>query len=293
MKSCGLMALAIGALAWTLYASERPDTLFRDVQVGTGAAVNVSWAKGTGRASTSLPLLPDGHTAVSPAWCISSDGSLVVVWEETSRDGADADITAQKVRPDGKTAWSAAGVAVNAFRGRQQHPRVSPTDDGGVYVVWQSDSAGRDNVNIWCQRLRADGSWAWTDTPTPVCTFPKNQVSPDIATDLDGAALIVWVDYRNGNADIYGQRLERDATPFAAEDGIAIEVAPGDQTNVRFEYDRKGNATSVAWDETRAGFSQPVKVKTDISRLPIPEPGSLAVAAIAAFLMRRLRVPRA
>jgi len=213
-------------------------------------------------------------------WQGDASGTVVVVWEDRHADGSDSDIRAQLFDAAGRPCWGTpSGISVNEFRGMQTAPRVAGTLRDGYYVVWQSDSAGGQNLNIWCQRLTAAGAVAWS-TPAAVCTDPAMQTQPAVAVDQDGAALAAWVDYRHGNADIYGQRIEADGAPLLNEDGVAVELAPGDQTNVRF-VSGPAHALTITWDDHRAGFAAPVRVEMDVSRLPIPEPAGMVLLGVA------------
>jgi len=213
-------------------------------------------------------------------WQGDASGTVVVVWEDCHSDGSDSDIRAQLFDAAGRPCWGTTqGVSVNEFRGLQTAPRVAGTARDGFYVVWQSDSAGGQNLNIWCQRMTAAGQAAWS-APAAVCTDPTMQTQPAVAVDQDGAALVAWVDYRHGNADIYGQRIEADGAPLLNEDGVAVELAPGDQTNVRF-VGGQAHELTITWDDHRVGFATPVRVETDVSRLPIPEPCGMALLGAA------------
>jgi hypothetical protein len=224
-------------------------------------------------------------------WRGDASGAVVAVWEECSADGTDSNIRAQLFDAAGRPVWPARdGIIVNDFRGRQTAPRVAGNARDGFYVVWQSDSAGKNNMNIWCQRITPAGQLAWS-APAAVCTDAALQRQPAVAVEQDGAALIAWVDYRHGNADIYGQRIEADGAPLLTEDGVAIERAPGDQTHVRFGG-AQPQALTIAWDDHREGFSAPVRVETDVSRLPIPEPTVMALLLGVALAGAALRAHR-
>jgi hypothetical protein len=203
---------------------------------------------------------------------VTSVGNPVIVWAERSKNENNNDIYAQMFFSDGTKIWDADRFPINVFRGDQTNPKVIPSPEGGFFVVWQSNSAGKKNINIWCQRFSQNGKAVWT-TPIPVCAFSGNQIKPVIAADIDGSILIAWEDYRRGNADIYGQRIEQDGSFTGPEDGAAIDVSSGNQTNVKFVLDDKGQPVSLKWTSTREGFLKPVTVETDISKMPIPEPG--------------------
>jgi len=201
----------------------------------------------------------------------TSDGCILVVWEENSKNSKDKNIVAQKFDPNGLKLWGEKSIPISVFRGNQQNPKIVPLLDGGAYVIWQSDSAGENNINLWCQRLLQNGREAWK-TAVSVCVAPRNQINPSAAKDTEENLIIVWEDYRNGTADIYGQRIGPDGSPLGIEGGAAIEIASGNQTDVQFKFDSKGFATSIFWNSHRKGFAKPIRIETDLSLLPIPEP---------------------
>ena len=284
-----LLCLACAGLAQA-HTPVLPDVV---VSAPASNRIEACWAQLTAPVQVSITPAAD-HICGAVDWCLTADGDIMFVWEEALANGSDWDVYAQRFSRGGLQRWPA-NLLVNGFRGNQRYPRVAAADDGGAYIVWQSDSASRDNVNIWCQRILRDGRWAWTETPTPVCTASRNQVRPVIAGDSDGSAIITWVDYRNGNADVYAQRMHADGAPFVSDDGVAVVTAAGDQNNVRFEYDTNGYATAIVWDDNRPELRQPIQVKTDLSQLPIPEPGCalfLMALAAAASRFRQARSPR-
>jgi hypothetical protein len=204
-------------------------------------------------------------------WCITPASNLVVVWEEMLLDSSDSDIYAQLFLPNGSLLWR---IPVNRFRGLQKNPKVAALPDNSVVVVWQSDSAGTYNHNIWAQRILFTGQLLWK-TPAPICAYSGNQVNPAIAIDPEGDVIMAWEDFRHGNADIYSQRIEHDGSPVGPEDGVSIEAAPGHQKDVLFIYSTDKNAAAITWNDYSSSLSAPVQVEVNIERIPIPEPGSI------------------
>jgi len=213
-------------------------------------------------------------------WCMTPASNLVVVWEETLLSSPDSDIYAQLFLPDGTLFWR---IPVNQFRGKQKQPKVAALPDSSVVVVWQSDSAGSHNHNIWSQRILFTGQLLWK-TPTPICAYSANQVNPAIAIDPDGSIIVAWEDFRHGNADIYSQRIEPDGSPVGPEDGVSIETAPGDQKDVLFIYSTDKKAAAITWNDYSSNLSAPVQVEITVERIPIPEPGSIFFLAFLALL---------
>lgn len=269
--------LAGSLLAW---ADEAPR-----VQ-SAGSRIVLAW-QADGQPVRAQLLAAPGRVIGSADACYGDSNSIIVVWEESPADGSDTDIHAQKFSAAGTPLWGAAGIVVNDFRGHQRAPRVAAVP-GGVVIVWQSDSAGPRNNNIWCQHILNDGRARWA-TPAAVCTARGDQRAPAIAADQDMGVVIAWEDYRKGHADIYAQRIDADGAPLGSEDGVAIEDAPGDQRNPRFAR-ASHEALMLVWDDYRPGFSAPVQVQSDLTHLPVPEPhGVLVMAVLAAWYARATR----
>src|SRR6267378_4723197 len=89
----------------------------------------------------------------------------------------------------------------------------------------------------------------------PICVAPGNQLLPVIASDSLSGAIIAWVDYRSGGADIYAQRVTVAGSPMWAIDGVPLCTALGDQTNAATVADGGGGAI-VAWTDYRSGRGQ-------------------------------------
>jgi hypothetical protein len=218
--------------------------------------------------------------------CRTTRGALVRVWETHSVE--DKDIYADRTEPSGTQVWQNAPICIHEFRGDQTHPKAVPAADDGVFVVWQSDSAGKNNINLWCRHIAADGSLTWA-TPVPVSTAPKNQTDHVVAPDIDGGFFVAWVDYRDDNADIYGQYIQADGSPAGTEDGVPIEIAPGNQTEVRFTFTTNNIVKGIAWKDHSSPLEHPALVETDISRIPVPEPSitSILLIAVSLFFTRK------
>jgi hypothetical protein len=61
---------------------------------------------------------------------------------------------------------------------------------------------------MYAQRINANGAVAWTTNGVSVSAATGNQTAPQLAFDGVGGAIITWKDERDGNADIYVQRVD-------------------------------------------------------------------------------------
>lgn len=85
---------------------------------------------------------------------------------------------------------------------------VVPSVAGGVIAAWQDDRDGDDD--IYAQRVDSGGEIQWTVDGVPVCTAGGAQAWVQAVSDGTGGAIIVWIDTRDGEGDLYAQRIGAD-----------------------------------------------------------------------------------
>jgi len=98
----------------------------------------------------------------------------------------------------------------------------------------------------------AEGGIAWPES-VAVCTKGGNQENIRMVSDGSGGAIIIWQDYRNGNFDIYAQRIDKNRTPKWYPDGVVVCDYTGDQKNPVIVGDGYGGAI-IAWEDYRSGL---------------------------------------
>ncbi len=82
------------------------------------------------------------------------------------------------------------------------------------------------------------------DVDTSMAGWPQVEFSPTM-----GVFLVVWEDYRNGNADIYGQLIESNGTPRG--DNFPICTTAGDQYWPHLAYDSYWGRFLVVFEDWR------------------------------------------
>ena len=93
----------------------------------------------------------------------------------------------------------------------------------------------------------------WLDgTGNPVCTAPGDQLVSQVLPDGSQGTFVVWIDGRNGNQDIYAQRMTREGTIAAGwpANGVAVCTASGHQNSPVMASDGAGGII-VAWQDHR------------------------------------------
>ncbi|MDD5082422.1 MAG: choice-of-anchor D domain-containing protein [Dehalococcoidales bacterium] len=94
---------------------------------------------------------------------------------------------------------------------------------------------------------------AWSTDSTvnnPICTETQNQEYPQLVSDGAGGAIIVWQDERNGNYDIYAQRVNSSGIAQWTDNGTAVCTSASDQEYPQLVSDGAGGAI-ITWRDNR------------------------------------------
>jgi hypothetical protein len=151
----------------------------------------------------------------------------------------------------------------------QQHPIVAADPNGNAVVTWQDDRNG--NADIYAQMVGASGSKLWAaDQRVNSDGGTAGQRRPTVAVGPSGDATVVWEDYRDGNADIYAQRIntvggkgwfadlqfvypDRFYYPKGLAQSLTIDTVPGDIGQAALTVDYRANGGSVQFSLTNNG----------------------------------------
>lgn len=78
-----------------------------------------------------------------------------------------------------------------------------------------------------------------------ICDATYDQGNPQIISDGFGGSITAWNDYRNGDWDVYAQRLNSAQETQWTENGVLISVRVGDQSDPKLISDGSGGAFIV------------------------------------------------
>jgi len=162
--------------------------------------------------------------------------------------------------------WVEHGIPVCTYTGSQETPRIVFDTEGGAIIAWRDQRAG--GFDIYAQRIDARGNVLWTVNGVGVCTHPASQPGLEMIADGVGGAVLVWYDQRNGNYDIYTQRIDSDGVPLWAAGGVAICTATGNQMYPVLARDGGGGAI-IAWLDPRSTPTEIYVRRVDGSGTPL------------------------
>jgi len=151
-----------------------------------------------------------------------------------------------------QTVWQQNGVPICTAPHSQEQIKITSDENGGAIIVWQDNRITGD-LNIYAQRVDGNGNTLWSSNGVAVCNALGDQYTPEIVPDHEGGAIIVWRDYRAGNADIYAQRVSSNGEVRWQIDGLPICTAIGEQRYPKISYDDVNNWVIITWQDQRNG----------------------------------------
>lgn len=178
-----------------------------------------------------------------------SEGAILVWADERVNSSFETDIYAQRVNSAGTVQWTADGVGVCTAAYDQDYPQALSDGAGGVYISWTDRRLGLFSpLALYMQRVDGSGASLWTANGTQIYGYVEADEAP-LALEPDGGVVVSWRDTRNGNVDIFAQRLTANATRRWGPIGTAVCARAGDDGAHRMSSDGEGGLW-VAWENS-------------------------------------------
>jgi hypothetical protein len=158
--------------------------------------------------------------------------------------------------------WAPNGVTIIIDSDNQTQPLAVPDGEGGAIIIWEDEAA----YDLYAQRVDAFGNPLWGGGGIAVCTAVNAQYLKDAQPDGQGGAMVVWQDFRNGNWDIYAQRISGEGIALWTANGIPV----CDQSSYQYEpvlVPHEDGGAIFAWEENRGS-------DTDIFAQRVDEDGN-------------------
>ncbi len=144
--------------------------------------------------------------------------------------------------------WIYNGTPICTESTNQNASYAVDVGSGYVIIAWSDKRNGAED--IYAQKIDADGVVQWAANGVAVCNASSFQYSPQLIPDGAGGAIITWSDLRNGNYDVYAQRIDADGYAMWITDGVVISAATGTQFNPRI-IDDGGSGAIITWEDYR------------------------------------------
>jgi hypothetical protein len=190
----------------------------------------------------------------------AADGHPVLSWVD--RRFGTPDIYAQKLdAASGAALWTPGGLVVCNAAESQYRPALASDGAGGAFVGWydfrNAPSGPPWNLDIYVQRVLANGTPAWIADGVSTCSAPDAQRDADIWSDGYGGVFVAWEDNRSGTGheDIYAQHLNSAGGALLESDGRQICSAGNNQQ--RPDVLAGAGGMILAWKDDRGVLYEP------------------------------------
>lgn len=136
----------------------------------------------------------------------------------------------------------------------QQDVRIVSDTKGGAIMSWLDFRNDQNEVaaDIFAQRINSNGTNVWINNGVSVCTNNADQNAPVLTEDGVGGTIIAWVDWRNGNRDIFAQRIDSSGNVLWTTDGVGVAVKNFQQQGPRIISDGAQGAI-IVWEDSVNG----------------------------------------
>jgi len=142
----------------------------------------------------------------------------------------------------------------------QVSPRLISDGKGGSIICWYDERAAQNTFDIYAQRIDKDGFIRWTVNGNVICNEWGSQLEPEIVTDNAGGAIIIWTDTRDGNNDIYAQRIDSTGQVLWATNGVPVTQELTDESSPSLTTDGH-NGAIITWNDDSGGFPPTSKIR--------------------------------
>ncbi|MFW9968900.1 MAG: hypothetical protein ACFFDF_01785 [Candidatus Odinarchaeota archaeon] len=154
-----------------------------------------------------------------PQICSDGAGGAITTWgDDRSGTFIDFNIYAQRVDSEGNFLWADNGTAICVEDGFQYYPQICSDGLNGAIIAW--DDNRTLNSDIFAQWIDCNGTNQWMTNGNPICRAAGFRSVNKIDLIELGSVLITWVDDRNGNSDIYCQKIIYNAIPTSNHPGL-------------------------------------------------------------------------
>src|ERR1051325_10642155 len=191
-----------------------------------------------------------------------SDGAdgVIIAWRDDQNIPTGSDIYTVRLLSTGAvaTGWGG-GKTIAMVAGAQYAPSIASDDAGGAWFAWVDErNLMLGGTDIYISHLLANGTLAagFVANGRALCDQPGDQTAVQLARDGSGGCFAVWLDARDGEADLYAQHLNAAGDPTAhwAAGGTAVCTDGTAQELPAIDLVSTGRAIT-AWNDRRTGAS--------------------------------------
>ncbi len=198
------------------------------------------------RLGTNFQVTTDDSIQWAPRVAVTPSGRFLVCWDDSRR--GQWDVYAQFFNSNGQPVDTNFRVNRDGTNTTQNVGDAAANSYEEFLVIWTDGRSGNDD--IYAQRFNVNGERLGEEIKINDDNGTARQYSPVVTSSSDGRYWIAWVDEREGNPDIYSQRLTRDGRKIGSNFRVNSDFASSHQRVSSIGMERKGNIL-IAWEDER------------------------------------------
>jgi hypothetical protein len=187
----------------------------------------------------------------------AADGTIVA-WRDGRSLTVGPDIYAVRLTSAGNVAagWTGDGKSICSAALSQYAPVIERDDAGGAWIAWTDDRDTLSGPDVYFTHVLGNGTIAtgFATNGRALCNAAGSQTGVQITRDGSGGLFAVWIDARDGEADLYAQHLNASGnpTPGWAAGGNPVCTDGTAQGQAVVGWVSNGRAIT-AWKDPRTG----------------------------------------
>lgn len=181
-------------------------------------------------------------------------GGVLLTWTDARTGGSPYDVYASRFTSAGTLAagWTNQGKRITNSAGAQMDSRVVGNGAGGAWILWRDERVA--DIDLYFSHVLGTGFFAagFGLAGTLLCGATGSPTEPQMVPDGAGGFFAVWLDTRDGEADLYGTHITAAGVPAAGwpANGLALCDDPGLQGQPVL-VSTGLNTAMVAWRDER------------------------------------------
>lgn len=173
----------------------------------------------------------------------NGSGMYFCAWTERTTDGAS--IRGCFLARAQRSGFHMIEASIPPAGAEDERPAVVFLDDSTVLLAWQRRENGKHFL-----RARVVSRSGSLGPEQSVSDDDAGTMTPAAGRTADGEVLLAWQDYRNGNADIYARRFDREGRPKAHSELLNDDGATAMQGSPQMAAGN-GEGPLVFWPDNR------------------------------------------
>lgn len=199
--------------------------------------------------------------STQPRNCVSTDGKIYVVWQDTRHDEKPKDDEVYtdiffNTSSDNGLTWLPSPIQLNNASARAMNPSIACSGDT-VYVAWEDERDGDLAYHNIYVDVSTNGGRQFLDKDIALDNDPEGDwmsLAPQIVADGD-SAYVTWFDQRNGAYDVFVQATTDKGASWLSEPSRVDTDDEGSAWSSQPKIAASGGQVVVVWEDRRDGVS--------------------------------------